>query len=85
MGPSEARFALFVRLMWEMRAVPATTVMVFPHNAEPVLFVPCRAGHREPVLAVRRRGCWRLVWRGVELEADRLELVARRIATEAAA
>ncbi|WP_067824527.1 hypothetical protein [Actinomadura kijaniata] len=72
MGPSEARFALFVRLVWEMRAVPATTVMVFPHNAE-------------PVLGVRRRGCRRLVWRGVELEADRLELVARRIATEAAA
>ncbi|MFC4909203.1 hypothetical protein [Actinomadura gamaensis] len=83
--PSEDRFRLLTRLVWEMRAVPASTVLVFPYYAEPVLFVPCRDGHSEPVLAVVRDGCWGLVWRGRALEGATLHRVARLIAAEAAA
>ncbi len=85
MPPSEARYALLVRLAWELRAIPASTLLVFPYHAEPVLYVPCRDGHHEPILAVCLSGRWRLVWRGTELAAERLHDAARRIAMEAAA
>jgi hypothetical protein len=68
-----------------LRSVPATSVLVLPYHAEPVLYVPCRDGVREPVPAVRRDRRWLVVWRGRELETERLERVARRIAMEAAA
>jgi hypothetical protein len=83
--PSEDRFRLLVRLAWELRAIPASTTLVFPYYAEPVLFVPCRVGRSEPVLAVTRDGCWRLVWRGRMLTESHLAQAARRIATEASA
>ncbi|MFC9976485.1 hypothetical protein ACFVH6_36870 [Spirillospora sp. NPDC127200] len=85
MAPSEARYALLVRLAWELRAVPASSFIVLPYHAEPVLYVPCRDGRREPVLAVQSDGQWRLVWRGTELDIERLDVTARRIALEAAA
>ncbi|WP_026410879.1 hypothetical protein [Actinomadura oligospora] len=83
--PSEDRFRLLVRLVWELRAVPVSTMLIFPHYAEPVVFVPCRDGRNEPVLAVFRDGCWRLVWRGRLLNEPHLARAAHRIATEAAA
>ncbi|MEW2358645.1 MULTISPECIES: hypothetical protein [Thermomonosporaceae] len=85
MGACGARYGLLVRLAWELRAVLASAVLVFPYYAEAVLYVPCRDGRREAVLAVQRDGRWLLVWRGGELEADRLDVVARRIAAEARA
>jgi hypothetical protein len=85
MAPCEMRFRLLVRLAWELRGVPATSVLVVPYHAEPVLYVPCRGGAREPILAVQRDRRWLLVWRGRELDTERLEGIARRIAMEAAA
>ncbi len=85
MGPCGTRFGLLVRLAWELRAATASTVLVFPFYSEAVLYVPCRNGRREAVLAVQRDGRWLLVWRGGELEADRLRDAARRIAWEAGA
>ncbi|WP_344596900.1 hypothetical protein [Actinomadura vinacea] len=84
MAPCETRYGLLVRLAWELRAVPVTTVLVLPYHAEPVLFVPRWDGRREPVLAVRRTERWLLIWRGHEIEADRLGALARRIAWDAA-
>lgn len=84
MAPSEARYALLVRLIWELRAIPVSSLLVFPYNAEPVLYVACRAGHREPVLAVRREEHWSLLWRGDEISVEQLGPAARRIAAEAA-
>ncbi|GAA3977489.1 hypothetical protein GCM10023085_69890 [Actinomadura viridis] len=85
MRPCETRYALLVRLAWELRAIPATAVLVFPYYGEPVLYVPRRDGRAEPVLAAQRGGRWLLVWRGGELDAGRLGTAARRIAVEAAA
>ncbi|MQY08517.1 hypothetical protein ACRB68_66260 [Actinomadura sp. RB68] len=85
MAPSEERFTLLVRLVWELRAVPATAILIFPYNAEPVLHIPCRGGRRDAVLAVQRCGAWRLCWRGAELGTARLDQVARKIAMDAAA
>ncbi|MCP2341221.1 hypothetical protein [Actinomadura rupiterrae] len=84
-SPSEGRFRVLAGLAWEMRAVPASTLLVFPYYAEPVLFVPCRDGHNEPVLAVVRDGRWRLVWRAHVLDDAPLMHAARLIAAEAAA
>ena len=85
MAPCQTRYVLLVRLAWELRAIPASPLLVFPYFAEPVLYVPCRNGHHEPVLAVQYDGRWRIVWRGCDLDAERLSVAAKRIALEAAA
>jgi hypothetical protein len=85
MGPCETRYVLLVRLAWELRSISMTTLLVFPSHAEPVLYVPCRDGRREPVLAVQRNGGWLLVWRDDLLNPEHLRSAARHIAMGAAA
>ncbi|MBW8483236.1 hypothetical protein [Actinomadura parmotrematis] len=85
MEPSRARYELLVRLAWALRAAPVAVSLVLPRDAEPVLFVYCRDGQRDAVLAVERREAWRVCWRGAELGVHNLEDVAHRIALDAAA
>lgn len=83
MPPSPARFTLLTRLAWELRAIPASSLLTFPYYGEPVLYVPRICGRRDAVLAVQRQGHWLLLWRDLELPADPLPLAAARIAATA--
>lgn len=85
MGSSEARYGLLVRLAWELWGVPANSLLVVTGGCEAVLWVLGPGGRREAVLAVPRGECWRLLWRGYELDAERLAEAARRIAAGVAA
>jgi hypothetical protein len=77
---SKTRYTLLVRLAWELREVPLTSLLVLPGHGEAVLWVSGRDGRKEPVLAVPRPDRWRLLWRGTELDAESTPDAARRIA-----
>jgi hypothetical protein len=77
---SKMRYTLLVRLAWELRAVPLTSLLVLPGHGEAVLWVRGRDGHKEAVLALARPDRWRLLWRGAELDAESAPEAARRIA-----
>ncbi len=85
MRASETRFELLVRLAWELRAVPATSLLVVPGNGEAVLWVMGTRGRREAVLAVLRVDRWLLLWRGTELDPAQMPEAALRIALGVAA
>ena len=82
---SKTRYTLLVRLAWELRAVPVTSLLVLPGHGEAVLWVLGRDGRKEAVLAVPRPDRWRLLWRGAELDAESVPEAARRIAATIAA
>jgi hypothetical protein len=82
---SQTRYALLVRLAWELRATPVTSLIVVPGHREAVLWVLGKDGRKEAVLAVPRPDRWRLLWRGVELDAASVPEAARRIAAAVAA
>ncbi|GAA4622388.1 hypothetical protein GCM10023196_014380 [Actinoallomurus vinaceus] len=85
MQMSKTRYALLVRLAWELRATPVTSLLVVPGHGEAVLWVLGRGGRKEAVLAVPRPDRWRLLWRGVELDVASVPEAARRIAAAVAA
>jgi hypothetical protein len=85
MAPCGIRYGLLVHLAWELRAIPVSSWLVVPYCAEPVLYVPAREGRKDAVLAVQRGECWRLLWRGAELDGMRPGIAARHIAMAIAA
>ncbi len=86
MTVGETRFALLVRLAWELRGVPVSSYLAVPVNGEPVLFVPRRRGTRLVVLVAQRGRAWRVLWDdGQEADARRLDVAARQIAAAVAA
>jgi hypothetical protein len=82
MTTSETRYALLARLAWELRAPRTTSQLVVPAggDGEPTLWVMRTAGRRDAVLATQCQNRWLLLWRGTELDAERLPEAARAIA-----
>lgn len=85
MAPSEMRFALLVRLAWELRAVPVSCWLVLRGDGEPVLFVRDEDGDRRAVLVGECHDSWRVMWCGEELGTAQLDVTARTIAKGLAA
>jgi hypothetical protein len=80
MRTSETRYTLLVRLAWELRATRTTSQLVVPACGEPTLWVLGTAGRRDAVLATQFQNRWLLLWRGTELDAERLPEAAQAIA-----
>ena len=85
MTTSETRYALLARLAWELRATRTTSQLVLPAYGEPMLWVIGSAEHRDAVVATQYQNRWLLLWRGTELDADRLPEMAQAIAAALAA
>jgi hypothetical protein len=83
MDPTGTRYALLVRLAWELRSIRTSSMLVIPGHTEPVLYVPVPGGGMDAVLAGQDRQRWRLLWRGTELDPVDLRAAAGRIATGA--
>ncbi|MCW2917893.1 MAG: hypothetical protein JWN52_5961 [Actinomycetia bacterium] len=79
MTTSETRYALLARLAWELRATRTTSQLVVPAHGEPTLWV-MGTDRRDAVLATQCQNRWLLLWRGTEMDADRLPAVAQAIA-----
>ncbi|MGI8328621.1 hypothetical protein ACRYCC_01580 [Actinomadura scrupuli] len=81
MTSSEARFAVLVRLGWELRCLAIGSAVTLPADGEAVLLVRCPDGFRLPVLAAQQDRRWLIIWSTHgEVPAVRPDLAAREIA-----
>ena len=81
------RFRLLMLLSWALCEERCTSIMVTPHQGEPVLYVPLpygpgrQAGAKLAVLAFQHSGRWFYAWGGGGMAvADQAEVTARTIA-----
>jgi hypothetical protein len=85
MTPCETRYAILVRLAWELRSQGIASYIMVPSERTPLVSILERFGHHNMVLVGQHGERWYVVWRGRELDAADLRAAARSIAMGAVA